>query len=89
MRKTETQAIVKAEIDLVDVVRKANTGDKQSLAVLRRELVGDNAKKLLNIAGDLVNSLEQSTLNVMLGDQQTRIRLVLLKKLDRMRAELR
>lgn len=41
----------------------------------------------IDIAGNLANSLEQSTLNVMLGDQQQGTRIVLLKKLDRMRAE--
>lgn len=88
MSKTETQAIVNAEIDLADTVKKANSGDKQSLAILRRELVGENANALIDIAGNLANSLEQSTLNVMLGDQQQGTRIVLLKKLDRMRAEL-
>ena len=88
MSKSETQAIANAEIYLVDTVKKANSGDKQSLAILRRELVGENANALIDIAGNLANSLEQSTLNVMLGDQQQGIRIVLLKKLDRMRAEL-
>ena len=89
MSKTETQAIVNAEIDLVETVRKANSGEKQSLAILRRELAGENANALIDIAGNLANSLEQSTLNVMLGDQQLGTRIVLLKKLDQMRAERR
>lgn len=88
MSKGETHAIANADIDLADTVRKANSGDKQSLAILRRELVGENANALIDIAGNLANSLEQSTLNVMLGDQQQGIRIVLLKKLDRMRAKL-
>jgi hypothetical protein len=88
MSKTETQAIAKTEIDLADTVKKANSGDKQSLAILRRELAGENSNALIDIAGNLANSLEQSTLNVMLGNQQQGTRLVLLKKLDRMRAEL-
>ena len=88
MSKTETQAIANAELDLVNTVKKANSGDKQSLAILRRELAGENANALIDIAGNLANSLEQSTLNVMLGDQQQGTRIVLLKKLDQMRAEL-
>ncbi|MEI7459099.1 MAG: hypothetical protein WCK15_06810 [Pirellula sp.] len=89
MSKTETQAIVNAEIDLVETVKKANSGEKQSLAILRRELADENANALIDIAGNRANSLEQSTLNVMLGDQQLGTRIVLLKKLDQMRAERR
>ncbi len=88
MSKTETQAMAKTEIDLADMVKMANSGDKQSLAILRRELIGENSNALIDIAGNLASSLEQSTLNVMLGDKQQGTRLVLLKKLDRMRAEL-
>ncbi len=88
MSKTETKAIVDAEIDLIDVVRKANAGDKQSLAVLRRELASDNAQKLLDFAGDLAYNLEQSTLKAMLGDKQEGAKLILLKKLNKMRDEL-
>lgn len=88
MGKTETKAIANAEIDWADTVKKANSGDKQALAILRRELAGENANEIIDFAGNLANSLEQSTLNVMLGDQQQGTRAVLLRKLDRMRAEL-
>lgn len=88
MNQNEMQSIVKGEIDFGDVIRKANSGDKQSLAVLRRELAGENAQRLLNIAGDLAYNLEQSTLSAMLGDKQQGARLILLEKLNRMRHEL-
>lgn len=88
MAKSETRTLVNADIDLAEAVRKANSGDKQSLAILRRELVGDNANALIDIAGNLASSLEQSTLTAMLGDAQQGSKLVLLKKLDQMRAEL-
>ncbi|MBX3421532.1 MAG: hypothetical protein KF752_08250 [Pirellulaceae bacterium] len=88
MSKIETQAIVNAEVDLVETVKKANSGDKQSLAILRRELVGEHANAIIDFVGNLANSLEQSTLNAMLGDGQQGTRLVLLRRLEQMRTEL-
>jgi hypothetical protein len=88
MSKTQTQSIAKAETDLASLIKNANAGDKESLAVLRRELSSDNAQRLLNIAGDLARNLEESTLNAMLGDQQEGAKLILLKKLSHMRDEL-
>lgn len=87
MSKTETQADVNPEIDLADTVKKANTGDQRSLAILRRELAGENANAIIDLAGNLASSLEKSTLDVMLGVQQQGTRIILLKKLERMRAE--
>lgn len=42
----------------------------------------------MEIAGNIADKLEESTLNAMLGDQHEGTRLVLLKKLNQMRAEL-
>lgn len=88
MSENEAQTNVKPEVDLVEIVRKSNAGDKQSLAVLRRELASDNAQRLLDIAGDLTRNLEQSTLNAMLGDHQEGTKSILSKKLSQMRDEL-
>jgi hypothetical protein len=87
MSKPETQQAEKG-ISLIDLVHKANGGDKESLAVLRNALESDYAEALMEIAGNLADKLEESTLNTMLGDQQQGTRLVLLKKLNHMRAEL-
>jgi hypothetical protein len=88
MSQSGTKLVSNGEIDLADLVRSANAGDKQSLAVLRRELAGGNAQSLIGMAADLAGNLEQATLNAMLGDEQQGVKLVLLKKLDQMRAEL-
>lgn len=87
MSKPETQEAEKG-ISLVDLVRKANGGDKESLAVLRKALDSEYAGSLMEIAGNLADKLEESTLNAMLGDGQDGTRLVLLKKLKQMRLEL-
>lgn len=79
---------VKKEISLVDLVNKANGGEKEALSVLRNALASDYAGSLMDIAGNLAGRLEESTLNAMLGDQQPGTRLVLLKKLNKMRVEL-
>ena len=42
MNKNETELIT--DKNLSELVRKANTGDKQSLAVLRHELTTENAQ---------------------------------------------
>ncbi len=88
MSKSGTRLVTNGEIELAELVRNANKGDKQSLAVLRRELVGDNAQSLIDMAGDLAGNLERATVIAMLGDQQQGVELVLLKKLNQMRAEL-
>ena len=87
MSMNESQAAANTEIDLADTVKKANSGDKQSLAILRRELAGENANAIIDQAGNLASSLEKSTLDVMLGVQQQGTRIILQKKLERMRAE--
>ena len=73
---------------LVDLIRNANQGNAEALSLLKRELAGDNAKKLIHLAGDLAHSLEQSRLESMLGDNQSGTRLVILEKMNQMRAEL-
>jgi hypothetical protein len=87
MNKPETQ-IAEQGINLVDLVRKANEGDKESLSVLRNALKSDYAGSLIDIVGNLADKVEESTLNAMLGDQQEGTRLVLMKKLNQMRLEL-
>lgn len=87
MSKIGTELAPNGELDLSDLVRSANAGDKQSLAVLRRELSGGNAQSLIDMAADLAGNLEQATLNAMLGDEQQGVKQVLLKKLNRMRSE--
>jgi hypothetical protein len=87
MNKPKTPVAEKG-ISLVDLVRKANGGDKESLTVLRKALDSEYAGSLMEIAGNLADKLEESTLNAMLGDQQEGTRLVLLKKLNQMRIEL-
>jgi hypothetical protein len=87
MSKPETQVAEKG-ISLVDLVRKANGGDKESLSVLRKALDSEYADSLVELAGNLADKLEESTLNAMLGEGQQGTRLVLLKKLNQMRDEL-
>lgn len=87
MNNPGTQVVEKG-ISLVDLVRRANGGDKESLSVLRKALDSEYAESLIEIAGNLADKLEESTLNAMLGDSQEGTRLVLLKKLKQMRAEL-
>jgi hypothetical protein len=87
MNNPETQ-VAEMGISLVDLVRKANDGEKESLTALRKALNSEYAGSLMEIAGNLADKLEESTLNAMLGDQQEGTRLVLFKKLDQMRVEL-
>jgi hypothetical protein len=70
MNKPENQLPTNCGIDLAAQIRKANTGDKQSLALLRRELVGDNAQTLIEMSGNLSSNLQQATLSTMIGDMQ-------------------
>ncbi len=70
---------------LNEIIEKVNDQFKGELTDNDKLVYVNN---VIDIAGNLANSLEQSTLNVMLGDQQQGTRIVLLKKLDRMRAEL-
>jgi hypothetical protein len=88
MNSAEKQRSVEKAPNLVDLIRNANTGDSEALSVLKRELAGDNAKKLIHLAGDLAHSLEQSTLDAMLGDHQSGTRLVVLERMNQMRVEL-
>ena len=87
MNKPENQSAEK-QISLVDIVQKANDGEKEALSVLRNALASDHAGSLMDFAGNLAGKLEESTLNAMLGDQQPGTRLVVLKKLNQMRVEL-
>lgn len=87
MNKPETH-IAEQGFNLVDLVRKANGGDMESLSVLRKALDSEYADSLMDIAGNLADKLEESTLNAMLGDQQEGTRLVLLRKLNQIRVEL-
>ena len=64
MNKPEIQ-IAEKGISLVELVRKANGGDKGSLSVLRKALNSDHAGSLMEIAGNLADKLEESTLNAM------------------------
>jgi hypothetical protein len=87
MNKPEKQ-LAEQGISLVQLVHKANDGEKQALSALRQALTSDHAASLMEIAGNLAGRLEESTLNAMLGDQQPGTKLVLLKKLNAMRVEL-
>ncbi|MFN7878226.1 MAG: hypothetical protein ACK5PB_23105 [Pirellula sp.] len=88
MNSPVKQVSVEKAPNLVDLIRSANQGNAEALSLLKRELAGDNAKKLIHLAGDLAHSLEQSTLDAMLGDNQSGTRLVVLEKMNQMRAEL-
>ena len=60
MNKNETELIT--DKNLSELVRKANTGDKQSLAVLRHELTTENAQALVDMVGNLASNLEEATI---------------------------
>lgn len=88
MSETEIQDAANKQLEIATIIRKANGGDKQSLILLRKELTGNNAQALIDMAGDLSNQVEQATLNAMLGDSQQGAKVILVKKLSQMRAEL-
>ena len=56
MSKPETRKAEKG-IRLVDLIHKANGGDKESLSVLRSALESDYAGSLMEIAGNLACAL--------------------------------